>query len=341
MAFDYFPPWLARIRKDPFGPAGFARLLIDRPHWNELAFAQEHILQNGTSVGTAGEHNAPEIPREVGSIEAVVGPAYTAHNFRYATGASYSGTTGNLTLNLSSLPYSTIYDMALQVQSCSEAGINKPCLVQYILSSTSSIALYQQTLTSALGAGNTWAAENAHCCVAVHGPPIGNGGAFAMPGGKQSGETLTDEPSFDINAGIQFDANLRNSFLVEHTAAGLHSSREVAQAWASIGVRSGGGAFDILDTGTRNRCTGTSRPGVGICELTFLNPWVLDAQPFVSTDFQRLNGGTEIDVYNSVTPRSFITTTTIRVYMYKYTAGSPGSWARADTDFFVAIHAGY
>lgn len=336
---DSLPFWRTRVRKDPLSAKDYYDLALDRYRWVERQYSYEHVVVDGASVGTAGQHNAPEIPREVGSIYTVAGPLYSIEDFRYATAATRLAT-GSLTLDLDPAPYSSTTDMAVQIQNCSENGINKPCLTSQIVVSTSSIAIFHRTLTSALGAGNTWAAEDANCAVAVHGPALAGGGWLLISKNKMRGLAITDETD-DINASVQADADLRAMFLLEHDSAGNHTAREVAQAWASIGVRSGGGAFDILDTGTRNRCTAATYVGAGICELTFQNAWVLSAQPFVSTDCQRLNGGAEADIYNSVTPRSFITTTTLRVYLYKYTAGSPGTWARADTDFFVAVHGGY
>lgn len=330
---DYFPPWLARVRNDPLGPQGYGRVAIERPRWLHAALKEEHIVAVD-SVGTAGEHNAPEIPREVGSV-AYTGPGYTLHDFRYANSATKTGT-GTLTLDLDSAPYSDIYSMAVQIQNCSESGTSKPCLTSYVIVSTSSIGLYSQKMTGS----NVWAAEDADFCIAVHGSPVGST-RLEYPGAKQRGDFLTDDALIDINIAIQSDADLRAAFLAEHTAAGLHTNREVAQAWVSAGVRSGGGAYDVLDTGTRNPCAGLSRLGAGICRATFTTAWVLDAQPFVTADFMRLNGGSEGNVFCTVTPRSLISTTTVDIYLWKYTAGSPGTWALTDTDFFMAVHAGY
>lgn len=334
---DSFPPWVAKVRNDPLGAAGYSRLAIERYRWNEETYVKEHLLVAGASAGAIGEHNAPEVPREVGSVELVGGPAYTNHNFRYATSCTRTAL-GTATLNLNSAPYANVSSMAVQVQNCSESGINKPCLTGHLISSTSAIVFYNEYLSSALGAGQTWAPEDTNFCVAIHGPPLGSGARAGLGPGKQRGDFLTDYNT-DHNLNLAAELALRSAYLVEHDSAGEHINREVARTWASVGVRSGGGVYDLLDTSARLPLT-VSRPGAGICRLTTATAWSLDAQPFVTPDFQRLNGGVEEDIYVSVTPRSLITTTTIDVYLYKYTPGSPGTWARADTDFFVAVYAG-
>jgi len=132
---------------------------------------------------------------------------------------------------------------------------------------------------------------------------------------------------------------VRAKFLLDHTAAGLHKNREVAQSWARVDVASGGGVYRIVESGSRNTLTVT-RPSIGIARLTNTTPWVLSAQPFVMCDYQRSNGGAQGDVYVAVCPRSGTSTTTVDVHIFKFDTTAL-TWARADTDFYIVVHAGY
>lgn len=334
MAADSFPPWATRVRKDPLGAVGYNRLL-ERGRWAEAQFLAEHI---STDVGSgAGEHNAAEVPREVGSVYVSAGPTYNLEGFRHATGVTRPAA-GAFAVALDSNLYTSTNTMTAQLQNTSERGINKPCLSSFVITSTSEIIVCQQYLTSALGAGNAWATEDDSFVMAIHGAPLTVGLPGTLGIKKQRGDELS-ETSTDYNAQVQFDAALRAKFLLDHTAAGLHANREVAQSWANVGIKSGGGDVVLLSTGTRNPLS-ASYIGAGQIRVTNTTPWVLSAQPFVMTDYQRDNSGAESDIYVACCPRSSITTTTVDIYIYKYDTGAK-TWARADTDFFIVVHAGY
>lgn len=335
MALDSFPAWIAKVRKDPLGFAGYNRLL-NRFRWAEAMLGREHLLAAGATVGVAGECNAAEVPREVGSVYPSAGPTYSKEGFRYATAASRPalGTAG-LTLNAGVYP--DVTQMSVLVQNCSEIGISKPCITSHAILTTGSLEFYSRQMTAALGAAQTWAVEDAPFVVAIHGPPLPTGTIATTGTGKVKGNRLT-EAATDWDALVQSDADLRVKMLYAHTAAGVHNVREVARTFAHVGVRSGGGVYDALSTSGRNAIS-VSRPGLGICRLTNTTAWTLSAQPFVMPDYQRLNGGAESDIYVACTPRSLITTTTVDVYLYKYDPATT-FWARADTDFWVSIHAG-
>ena len=330
---DSFPPWTAKIRKDPLGFAAYNQLL-SRHRWAESMFMREHV---STDVGGgAGEHNAAEVPREVGSVELSAGPAYTTHNFRHATGATRSAL-GTCALALDSNLYTDSASMTVQVQNMSENGIGLPCLTAFSITSTAEIKFFHQILDVALGAGNVWAPEDADFCVAIHGAPLGVGLPGTLGDMKSRGSQLS-ELSTDYNQQVQFDADLRAKFLLDHSAAGLHVNREVARSHAHVQVHAGGAAFDLTSTGTRNPLT-VSRVALGNARLPNATAWTLDAQPFVMLDYQRANGGAETDTYVCVTPRSLVTTTTVDVFIYKYDFAAM-TWAAADTDFRIVVYAG-
>lgn len=338
-AVDTFPSWVAKVRNDPLGFAGY-NTLIQRYRWAEALLAREHHLTSftasGTGVSGAGGHNAIEIPREVGGVHFTAG-AYALEDFRFCQSTTKPAV-GACTLNLDADVYLDADQIVVQATNMSETGINKPVITSHVVSASSAVTFYHQYLTSALGAGNAWAAEDANFCAALHGPPLPRGANAAAGTIKQRGNTLTDV-STDYNGLVQADADLRAKFLLEHDSAGNHIAREVAQSWAHVEVQSGGGVYRRLATGTRNALT-VSRPGLGICRLTNTTAWTLSAQPFVMLDYQRANGGALEDAYVVCAPRSLVTTTTLDLYIYKYDFATD-LWSRADTDFFVAVHGGY
>lgn len=331
MSTDSFPGWIAKVRKDPFGAGSFNRI-VSGYQWSESLFAREHILGSG-------EHNAAEIPREVGSVYITGGPTANIEGFRYARSVTRMAL-GTTSLELDPTYYDSITKMALQLQNCSEAGLTKPSMTSAIIMGTDEVQFYSKTLTSSLHTPgtNTWVEEDADFCVAIHGSPLPTGPTASVPIIHGRGETFTDTTN-DWNAQVVADAGLRGAFIAEHSAAGVHTNREVAQSWADIGVIGGGGDYEVVDTSFRNECLSVTYVGIGIVTLTFQNLWTLSAQPFVMPNYQRVNGGDPKDVYVICTPRSEITTSEITCYIYKYDFAMK-TWDRADTDFFIAVHAG-
>ncbi len=338
VGYDTFPEWVAKVRKDPLGAYSYNRLLA-RFGWVEDYLAKEHLLEDGASVGTAGEHNASEIPREVGSVYITGGPTANKEGFRYATAATRTAL-GTVSLTLNPDCYLDPQVMSLQLQNCSEGGINKPCITQAIILSTGEIQFYSKTLSSALHTpgANVWTAEDANFCTAIHSVPLPVGMRAEQGLVKQKGNTLSDDV-LDFNAQVQVDAELQAKFLAEHLSNGAHTNREVGKTWVDIGVSLGGGAYDILDTSARNPCVTATYGGTGIVTLTFHDAWALSAQPFVMPNYMRVNGGDPKDLYLVVTPRSGITTTEVTCYVYQYDF-TMKTWDRADGDFFLVLNAG-
>lgn len=340
---DSFPEWIARVRKDPLGSTGYNKLR-DRFRWVETMFAQEHLLAaTGASSGTAGEHNAAEIPREVGGIHITAGPTAGADSFRYAPGAARTAL-GTVQLTLDPSPYPTINQMSLQLQNCSENGINAPCTTSALILSTSLIEFYSKKMTGALAtpANNTWAAEDANFHVAIHGPALPPGSPATIGTSKVKGNWLTQD-ALDWNAMAQSDADLRSKFLADginltHSAAGDHTTREVARTYVSAQLQAGGGAYRIQSTSARNPCTSITYVGLGIAQCHFANTWSLPAQVFVIPGYATLNGGLSTDVFSQSTPRSLIGTNNLYIYFYQYDFTNL-EWNRADTDFFLVLHA--
>lgn len=302
--------------------------LIDGYRWAENLFAHEHVL------GT-GEHNAAPVPREVGSVYITAGPTGNKEDFRYVTGATRSAL-GTIQLATNSAKYLSTGQMALQVTNMSETGITKPCLTTAAISSTSLIEFYSKNLSSALGAGNAWVAEDAHFCAAIHGDPLVQAAVAAVPVRYLKGEYFTDTAN-DWNSHVIADAGLRAAFLAGHSTAGVHTVREVARTWAQI-YYSGGG-YRVRTQSPRNPVSAITTVGTGHCRLAFTNAWTLSAQPLLMIDYARSNSGSLGDIIVGSCPRSLVSTTQVEYYFYKYDTGAK-TWARYDTDFFTAIHAG-
>ncbi len=341
---DELPEWVTRVRNDPLGARGYNQVAVERLAWARRLYGYEHIQYDG-GIAARGEHNAREVPREVGSLEAVAGPAYTATNFRYATGTTRPGL-GTCSLTLDPAPYVDINRMAVQVQNMSNVGDDVPCMTGYAIASTSEIQFFNKKLNNALGAGNAWVAEDACFAVAIHADPVPDFSGFPSSLSKQRGDPITSS-GLDFNNAINVDALLRASYLAEHNVDGVHINREVARSWAHIGIQSGAADYDVLDTmPLYARCKSATRNSIGKCTLVFAaapTNWVLDAQPFVQTDYARLNAGAEGDTFVSVCPREAVTLSggelSVIVYLYQYNFGTQ-QWARADTDFFISVHGG-
>jgi len=330
---DSFPSWIARVRNDPLGAAGYNRL-IERAKWVERLFLSEHLSTN--VGGGIGEHNAAEVPREVGGVYVAAGPSYAFEDFRHARNVTRP-VIGEFALELDPNVYTNAAAMTVQVQNTSENGSNVPCLTTFSITDTTEILFFQRLLTSSLGGGNVWAAEDESFVAAIHGEPLVVG-APGLTGLQKTRGTAISELSYDYNGQVQFDSDLRSKYLLDHDSTGKHINREVAQTWANIESDSGGGAVTVLDTSARNPLTATWL-GIGEVRLTNTTPWVLGAQPFITTDYARSNGGAVSDIQVACCPKPTITTTTIDVFTYKYDVGT-ATWDRVDTDFYVVVYAG-
>lgn len=326
---DSFETWVARIRKDPLGPQGLNQLGSGYK-WNEQNFNREHIL-------LTGEHNAPEIPREVGSIDYSGGGGTIAKkDFRHATAVS-NPATGQQRLTVPATAYPAGYiQTSMQVQNCSETGSSVPCIAHAIFTSGTQVDVYTQKLNNALGAGNTWAVENSPVSLALHGQPIPYGQSAAEMSMKVRGDFLTDE-SAQWNAHVAADAGLRKAFLVEHQTSGIHKNREYAISYGHV---TWDGATERVVGGGRNSPASVLRVSQGRYTVTLTSAVTLSMQVFLSVDYARTNGGTDSEIWVACTPYSAITTTTFGVWLYTFNTGT-NQWARGDTDFFFVAHAGY
>lgn len=330
-----YPGWITKIRKDPLGANGYNRLLSSY-HWLDSYFIQQHVNTENSGWGpttTTGEHNAPEIPRTAGQILWNHVSGYTAPGHRHVTSLS-NPATGQADLVLPAIFGGDAAQMAVQVTNMSANGNNKPCLTQVDITSPTTISTYSLELSSALGAGNVWAAFDSSFALAIHGKAYGRKtGATSLE--KKRGDFVTNG-ALDYNAALAADVGLRNAFLQDHTTTGLHKNIEVANTWAHLMNNGGGVAGWTYESSARNPVASINAISTGIIEVTFTNAWTLPVAPLVMMDVRRQTETTASKIHSTVCcPISDITTTKIKFYIY----ADSGGWVRSDRDFWFVVHA--
>jgi hypothetical protein len=185
-------------------------------------------------------------------------------------------------------------------------------------------------LSSALGAGNSWADVNRDIDVGVHALKQDiDASVLATATLKQRRGFLT-EAATDWSTLVKNQGRVRKAALLEHTSAGLHNANRIAKGvvWARWT-----GAALAIDADEGVDAASCSRVSQGVYEIR------MDAN-FTSTNtmacFPEVQPSTtsELCIING---RGFATgagTSAFRFYIYAY---SGGNWARADRTFFAAM----
>ena len=315
------PPFITltdRIRKDPLGPARVNVLRDNLLMLRGLA-ASEHII-------STGEHNAWDIPRVCRRVGLSAGPAYAESPASSDITSITTPGTGRVVLNLASSRFTI--DMRLQVNAYGEAG--KPVMTSYTINSATQVEVQIQELSSALGAGNAWAALDSNFDVAIHSTPLAQGSWSLLPirTVARQGYRATVR-----NAGLQNTAELYAALVGEHNESGTHNVRQVAKFSTLVRYAEAGGDYDVIyDSGGS---VSVSRASEGVIEVTFSAlPSPLSA--FVSPDWTRQNsGGATTDIFNMfAVPQG---TTRYDVHIFKYDVGAD-TWDVADGDFWLEIY---
>ena len=212
---------------------------------------------------------------------------------------------------------------------CDAAIEVKPHTVTVEAISATSFKFRVRSLSSALGAGNTWADANRNIDVGIH--------ALAQPVSTsiKNAHTLKQRRGFltqdatDWNALVQNQGITRKAALVEHTAAGLHSVNRIAKAVAW--VRWTGAAYTLMGS---QGVASVAISSTGIVDITCSDNFTAlttmacfpELQPALSSELAVINA------------RGFGTgagTSKFRASIYAY---SGGNWARADRSFFIAMY---
>jgi hypothetical protein len=328
MGNQYGPvtPWTTRVRKDPLGAVGWDSLTQLFRFTEQQNLGVEHIIGSGSH---AGEHNAPNIPRDVGNIHS------NAIGVKVYSSLGSHPATGEYRLTFSGYSWSTLWDfpsISLQVAAMSEDGNNKPCLVVANPVANNDFRFYPWKLSSALGAGNAWVAQDADFAWCIHGTPRPIGTPEVLAPLKMKGETLDDVTVNDL---ITAEANLFAKFGQYHSQTdGHHQALVVPKAWAYLGWN-GSTSYSAVDHDPSNPTTVITRVGQGHVQVSFTTAWSLPTLPFFSADFPRKSGGSPGKPYVICTPYSAQTSSRVELYIYSYDGTN---WGRDDTDFFLTVY---
>lgn len=329
--FGSLQDWVIRVRKDPLGASGWDSLLQLYRFAEAYNFQSEHILDD--NLGTHyGEHNAANVPRDVGDVHS--GAVQAA---KYAAVGSHPAT-GEFDLTFSGFTFTTLWDfpfLSVQATSMSENGATKPAIVGSQIVGNNDIRFYCHYLTSALGAGNTWAAEDADFAFAIHGTPRPAGLSLQPASLKSRGDTLDFNA---VDALAEAEAELWANFGSGHSqSSSKHTATVIPKAYCQLGFISTGTPHYTNLVQDPNNNTGTiTRVGTGHVQVHFANAWTLPLQPFFGIDYPRTSGGTPAHPYVIVAPYSLQTTSMVELYIYKYDGTN---WVRDDTDFWLSVHA--
>lgn len=312
-----------RARNDALGPVTLNQLQENILAVDELARV-EHTA--------AGGHNALEVPWILGRIADGSPPTGTLFDTSFGGSSFARPVTGRYTLDAAAgvigtgADGGTLYSAMANV--CDNGIETKPHTVTVEAVSATSFAFRVRALSSALGAGDTWADVNRNIDVGLHSlPQDASASLLSSHLEKQRRDFLT-EAATDWNAIVQNQGRVRKAALQEHTAAGAHNINRIAKAVAW--VRWTGAAYELtLSQGVAS----VSLSSTGVATLTMSDNFTAlttmacfpEVQPATTTELAITNG------------RAFNTgagTSTFRFYTYTFDGAN---WARADRSFFVAM----
>lgn len=325
-----FKPMTARVRKDQLGIGTLAEL-ENNIYANAFDAKVEHT--------GAGLHNATEIAKAIGTVTVAGGPTYSLSPSTLGEGGfgslagGHNPAVGTVIVTLSSGKFTA--NMAAVASCTHENGANVPTICGVRPTSATTCEFYCKYLTSALGAGNTWAAIDGPFDLAIFDF------AYVSPGyGITGTNPLAKNNGLRLgtwNADVADINTLFSNLSVGHnTSTGVHTVYEIPTNQALI-QWDGATTYAKVDSKFKIRDFGTiTRVSQGIVELSLVTgSWTTPIAVFCEPDYARIGGGASSDVFQVVTTQAGKTASKVTVYIYKYSAGV---WNRADTDFHIAIH---
>ena len=326
------------VRRDPFGPQRLNTWLSNLS-WLRGGFAKQHLA-------STGEHNAMEVPRVVRRITFTGPSTYALADASSDITAVTRVAAGHIRLTLAASRFTT--DMRVQV-NVAGAGIEaKPWVHRVQVTSATQLEVYLHQLSSALGAGNAWAAADASFDIAIHSAPLAAtnwapatfGGASINAGAWGRGQTI-DGAAFgdgsDFNEALGHSADFRAKFLVEHATDGLHNTRQVARHFVQGRFRTAG-SYDIIDELGPYTFT-LAEVATGRVSCTPSSALSTAISPFVGPDWTRQDGTVGASGDITVIHAEVTSTTVTTLWMYRYDPAG-NTWARARADFWLVIHSG-
>lgn len=321
--FPYVAQTANFVRGNPLGPQTVNQLHANIAALDDIA-RMEHFA--------SGKHNALEVPWVLGHMDDAATPVGYLFDTAYGGTTLARPATGRYTVSVVSgvIPLGIDTGLLASVMgNVSDSAIEaKPHTITAEYVSATSMQFRVRELSSALGAGNTWADVNRDIDVAVHAPPQDAGASLLSSHLLKQRRDYLTEAATDWNALIGNQGAARKAATLEHTTAGLHSVNRIAKAVAWTRWT---GAAQVMDL--EDGCASIVRDSIGQVTIT------LDAN-FTSTNtmacFVEVQPGltSELVITNG---RGFGTgagISTFRFYTYAYSAGN---WARADRSFFVTM----
>lgn len=313
----------SKARQNPLGP-NFLGQLSNNLSWLRYFMGQEHKA--------SGEHNVMRVPRGVFSMD-WSGAVYSANPGSPKVFSSVSNpAVGTIQLGLDSARLDGSTDLRVQLNFKGTGVATKPWTLAYQVVDAVTLKIYLKQLSSALGAGNAWAAADGGFDIAIHNGPISRGNWSASPATHLRGDTLTEGVA-DWNALVQAEGDMFAALKAGHTSAGVHNIREVAKAYANIAWT--GATYARVAGGFSSNVTSVSRTSTGIAVVTY-SSMTTPTQCFVCPDYQRTTGG-DPALYIMQAAQTSATQSTIYIYKYDTVAKT---WNVADADFFIAVHGG-
>lgn len=314
-----FSPLPTKIRKDPLGHITLNTMARNTVLLDQLARV-EHTPD--------GNHNSLMIARTGGRLTYAAGYTATVWDAYASLAGGHSPATGTIIITLAAGKFSA--PGLLVMTSVADAEVaNKPHIVGVLPSTDgSTVTLYVKYLSSALGAGNSWAAVDMTVDFAVFSSPWDGGasGLLEMPVFERY-DGLPAEDGW--NTMVDNIARVQERLSTEHNILGDHTIVHVPRAM--VLAKYDGATFDILD---RVGIASVTQLSTGVSEVT-LQDALTDIRAFVSPEYSRDNGGSAGALW--VTNCRATSTTTIEVYSYLYDAGGD-TWDLADNDFFLVVH---
>lgn len=320
--FLYVPlPTFAR--KDPLGPGTVNQLQANAEEIDELARA-EHLSD--------GKHNAQEIPWVLGHMVDGAPPVGHLFDTAYGGGTLARPGTGEYTLNVVAgvIPSNAAGNfLASILANAADTGIEaKPHVITSEIVSATSVKLRVEHLTSALGAGDAWAAVNRDVDVAIHAPAQTHDESLLLPYTLKRRRNFLTEVATDWSALVQNQGIVRKAALLEHTSSGRHLLNRIAK---------GVGFFTYAPTAYTNawseKVASVARISQGVVEVVMSDNFTStntmacfpEVQPATTAELVIING------------RGFATgagTSAFRFYIYAFDGTN---WNRADRTFSAAM----
>ena len=164
---------------------------------------------------------------------------------------------GHIRLTLAASRFTT--DMRCQVNVAGSGVESKPWLWRVQVTSATQLEVYLHKLSSALGAGNTWAADDTSFDIAIHSAPLAAtqyavapvGVGHAVPDGASCGGRRSPHPAMAPvrSPSTRLSSTSRtfgSSSSSSTTPTAAHDTRQVARHFCRGRFRTAG-TYDIID----------------------------------------------------------------------------------------------